>query len=111
MAKKLGATEIIFSERDTARRLARRLASEYLSDLKEIDDNINVLSLKVPKKFVGKNLIDAKLHGEHNVNVIAIKSGEETFIAPPPNYVLGAGEKIFVVGTSDSLINFERNLN
>lgn len=111
MAKKLGATEIIFSERDTARQLARRLVSKNSSDLKEIDKNIGVLSLKVPKKFVGKNLIEANLRGEYNLNVVAIKDGEKILVTPPPNHVFSAGERIFLVGTSDSLLNFERTMS
>lgn len=111
MAEQLGATEIIFSERDTARQLARRLVSQNSSDLKEIDEDIGVLSLNVPKKFVGKNLIEAELRNKYNVNVVAIKDGENILVTPPPNHVFKAGEKIFIVGTSDSLINFERAVN
>ena len=110
MATQLGATEMIFSERDTARQLARRLVSKNSSDLKEIDDDIGILSLKVPKKFVGKNLIEANLRDTYNVNVIAIK-GSEMLVTPPTNYVFSANEKIFVVGKSDALINFERAVN
>ena len=111
MAEQLGATEIIFSERDTARQLARRLVSQNSSDLKEIDEDIGVLSLNVPKKFVGKNLIEAELRNKYNVNVVAIKDGENILVTPPPNHIFKAGEKIFVVGTSDSLINFELAVN
>ena len=111
MAEQLGATEIIFSERDTARALARRLVSQNSSDLKEIDEDIGVLSLNVPKKFVGKNLIEAELRNKYNVNVVAIKDGENILVTPPPNHIFKAGEKIFIVGTSDSLINFERAVN
>lgn len=111
MAKKLGANEVIFSERDTARRLARKLVSKNSSDLKEIDKNIGVLSLKVPKRFVGKNLIESNLRGEYNVILIAIKSGDKTIVTPPNEHVFTTNEKIFLVGTSDALINFERAMS
>lgn len=108
MAKRLGATEVIFSERDTARRLARRLVSKNSSDLREIDDDFGILSLEVPQKFVGKNLIEADFRGEYKLNVLAIKSGKEILVTPPMDYVFKANEKIFLAGTSESLINFER---
>lgn len=110
MAKRLGATEVIFSERDTARRLARRLISKNSSDLKEIDEDIGILSLEIPQKFIGKNLIEANFRGEYKLNVIAIKSDEKILVTPSPNHVFKADEKIFLAGTSDSLINFERAL-
>lgn len=111
MAKQLGATELIFSERDTARRLARRLTSKNSSDLKEIDNDIGILSLKVPQKLIGKNLIETNLRREYNVNVIAIKSGNEMFVPPPPKHIFTANEKIFVIGTNETLANFERDMN
>lgn len=110
MAERLGATEIIFSERDTARQLARKLVAKNSSDLKEIDKDIGVLSLHTPKKLVGKNLIEAKLREVYNVNVIAIGSGEETIVTPPPNHIFTAGEEIFVVGKTNSLLKFEREM-
>ena len=111
MAKRLGATKIIFSERDTARQLARQLVSKNSSDLTEIDTNIGILTLNVPKKFIGKNLIETNLREEYNVNVIAIRGKDKILVPPPPNHVFIAGEKIFVVGTSEALLKFERAMN
>ena len=110
MAKRLGATKIIFSERDTARQLARQLVSKNSSDLTEIDTNIGILTLNVPKKFIGKNLIETNLREEYNVNVIAIRGEDKILVPPPPNHVFIVGEKIFVVGTSEALLKFERGV-
>ena len=111
MAKELGATELIFSERDTARQLARKLAAKNSSDLKEIDDDIGILSLKVPQKLIGKNLIETNLRKVYNVNVVAIKSGNEMLVPPPPKHVFSADEKIFVIGTNETLAHFERDMD
>ena len=108
MAKRLGATKIIFSERDTARQLARQLVSKNSSDLTEIDTNIGILTLNVPKKFIGKNLIEANLREEHNVNLIAIRSEGKVLVTPPLNRIFEADDKIFLVGTSEALTRFER---
>ena len=111
MAKELGATELIFSERDTARQLARKLATKNSSDLKEIDDDIGILSLKVPQKLIGKNLIETNLRKVYNVNVVAIRSGNEMLVPPPPKHIFSADEKIFVIGTNDTLAKFERDMD
>ncbi|MBQ3444636.1 MAG: TrkA family potassium uptake protein [Selenomonadaceae bacterium] len=111
MAKRLGATKLIFSERDTARQLARKLATKNSSDLKEIDDDIGILSLKVPQKLIGKNLIETNLRKVYNVNVVAIKSGNEMLVPPPPKHVFTANEKIFVIGTNETLAKFERDMD
>ena len=111
MAKQLGATEMIFSERDTARRLARKLVSKNSSDLKEIDKDIGILSLKIPQKFVGKNLVEVDFRGKYNVNVIAIESGKEMLVTPPLDRKFISHDKIFVIGTTELLMNFERAMS
>ncbi|MBR2773732.1 MAG: TrkA family potassium uptake protein [Selenomonadaceae bacterium] len=111
MAKRLGATSLIFSERDTARQLAQQLVSKNSYDLKEIDDNIGILSLKVPQRLIGKNLIETNLRKEYSVNVIAIRSGNEMLVPPPPKHVFSSDEKIFVIGTNETLANFERDMD
>ena len=108
MAKKLGATEVIFSERDTARRLARSLALSNSVELTKIDKTIGVLNLDVPKKLIGKNLIEADLREKYNLNVIAIRDGAETLLPPPPNRTFKTDDEIFVIGTREMLANFKQ---
>ena len=110
MAKRLGATKIIFSERDMARRVALHLVSDNVVDYMEIDANIKVLSLPAPKKLIGKNLIEANLRADYDVNIIAIIRGSETIVTPPPNHVFAEGDKIFVIGTPAALAEFERSM-
>ena len=78
MARRLGATKIVFSERDTGRRLAMLLVSNNAIDYVDIAGDIKVLSLNVPKYLVGKNLIEANLRAAYNVNVVAVTYHKET---------------------------------
>lgn len=111
MATQLGATKIIFSERDTARALALSLVTQNTVARIDIDANINILRLTVPPKLVGKNLIEADLRNAYNVNIIAIVTDRETLVTPPPDYVFVAADKIFVIGTPAALADFERDMN
>ena len=110
MAKKLGATKIIFSERDMARRVAMLLVSKNAVDYIEIAANINVLSLDAPKKIIGKNLIESNLRSANNVNIIAIIRNNRTIVTPPPSHIFATGDKIFVIGTQAALSKFEQSM-
>ena len=110
MARRLGATQVIFSERDTARRLAMHLVSKNAVDYIDIAGNIKVLSLNVPKNIVGKNLIQANLRAAYNVNVIAIIHNGNTIVTPSPTYVFQNGDKIFLIGSPAALIKFEQSI-
>lgn len=111
MATELGASRIIFSERDTARTLALSLISPNVVDRIDIGANINILKLTVPQKIVGKNLIEANLRAKFDVNIVAIVTPTETLVTPPPEHVFAADEKIFIVGTPVALAKFERDVN
>ena len=109
MAKRLGATKMVFSERDMARNVAMNLVSPNAIDYVDIDVNINLLRLNVPEKFIGKNLIQANLRADYNVNIIAIVCNDETLVTPPPTRIFTKDDKIFVIGTPAALVNFENN--
>lgn len=111
MARRLGATKIVFSERDTGRRLAMLLVSNNAIDYVDIAGDIKVLSLNVPKNLVGKNLIEANLRAAYNVNVVAVTYKKETIVTPPPNRVFTKDDKIFVIGTPAALAKFEQDIN
>lgn len=110
MAKRLGATKIIFSERDMAKRVALQLVSDNVVDYMEIDANIKVLSLSTPKKLIGKNLDAANLRVEFKVNVIAIIRDNETIVTPPPSHIFAEDDKLFIIGTPAALAEFERSM-
>lgn len=110
MARRLGATQVIFSERDTARRLAMHLVSDNAVDYIDIAANIKVLSLKTPKSIIGKNLIQSNLRATYNVNVIAVVRKGTTIVTPPPTYVFEENDKIFLLGSPAALTKFEKSI-
>ena len=107
MVSKLGATNVIFSERDTAKRVALHLVSDHAVDYMDIDGNVKILSFDVPSPNVGKNLRETNWRAKYNVNVIAISRRNETVITPPPTYTFAAGDRIFAVGSNEALAKFE----
>ena len=111
MAKQLGATQIIFSERDTARRVAMNLVSTNSVDFISVDVDINILSLNVPPQLVEKNLSELNPRDNYGVNIVAIvaKSGE-TLVTPPSTRKFISGDKIFILGTAAALANFEQTM-
>ena len=110
MARRLGATQLIFPERDTGRRLAMHLVSKNAVDYIDISGNIKVLSLTAPKFIIGKNLIQSNLRATYNVNVIAVIHNRETIVTPPPTYTFAEGDKVFLIGTPAALSKFEQNI-
>ena len=110
MARRLGATKVVFSERDMARRTVMHLVSDNAVDYIDIAGSIKIINVDVPKYLLGKNLIEADLRKRFNVSVIAVRHGGESKVNPDPNYRFAPGDDIFLIGTEGALAEFERSL-
>ncbi len=71
--EKIGATEVIFPERDLARKLAKTLLSPNLIDYIPLSEEYNILEIAPPKEFVGKTLAELMLRNKYNITVLAVR--------------------------------------
>ena len=86
------------------------LVSENAVDYIEIAAEVKILSLKVPEKIIGKNLITSNLRAKFNVNVIAIVKNSETIVNSEPTHIFAEDEKIFLVGDYSAIAKFESEM-
>lgn len=110
MAKRLGATLIVFSEREMAQRLAMHLVAPNTRDYIEIDKDIKIINFYTPSSLQGKSLRDSDFRAKYNLNVIAVIHEDKTLVTPPPSYVFCEGDKIFAIGSYEVLAKFERDV-
>ncbi len=104
--KKIGATDIIFPERDMAIRVAERLSSPTVIDQVEFMEGYSVVEIETPKQFWGVALNDAAIRHTHGLSVVLIKrKGKDgaVLIAPKATDVIGEGDILVLLG-EDSLI-------
>ncbi len=110
MARRLGATQVVFSERDMARRTVMHLVSKNAVDYIDLAGSVKIISIVTPEALAGKSLIESDLRGRYNIVVIAIRHEGETLVAPAPSYCFAPGDTIFMIGTEQSLAEFERSV-
>jgi trk system potassium uptake protein TrkA len=81
---KIGADQVIFPEKESGVRLAKKLVNFGLVDLVELSKDASLFELKVRPEWVGKSLIELNLRKKYGFNVVAIFENEEvnTYIAP-----------------------------
>lgn len=109
MARRLGATQVVFSERDMARRTVMHLVSDNAVDYIDLAGSLKIINIETPQELLGKTLLEANLRGRYNVNVVAIRHGHETMVTPPPTYRFAEGDNIFIIGKESSLVELERD--
>lgn len=81
--EKIGADEIVFPETYMGQRVAlQEMKPNIIEHLKFSEDFI-IIEVKAPKSFIKKDLLGLDLRSTYNLNVIAIRSGDNNLIEIP----------------------------
>ena len=103
MLQKIGADKIIYSEKEMGIRVAHNLISPGIVDYIEMENNITIVSIRVPADWVGKNLIEIDVRRKYNINVAAIKRDGEMMVNPRPDMKLEAKDMVVILGDNESV--------
>ena len=101
--EKLGVDRVIIPEQEHAERLARSLNSHNVLDYIELSEDYGILEVPAPKSWIGKNLKELNVRAKLGVNIIAVHSGEKTYVSPAADYRIKAGDILVVLGDNLAL--------
>lgn len=103
--QKIGASEVVYPERDMARKLAASLHSPNLLDHLPLMPGFSIVELATPNEFVGKAIKELQLRNEYGVMVIAVKElvPERVTFMPTPDFVLKDSDILVVMGSDENL--------
>jgi trk system potassium uptake protein TrkA len=103
--EKIGASEVLFPEKDLARTLAERLHNPNMLDYLPFVEDHSIIQLAAPSEFEGKSLRELDLTNRYGVQVIAIKETvpERVNIIPTANYLVKGSDLLLIIGPNDSL--------
>ena len=94
---KNGADDVIYPEKQMAIRVATKYASKSILDFIQLDSNISIFEMKIPKEWYGKTLAQLDVRKKFNVNIIALKRDSHVSI-PYPDYKMTAEDIALVIG-------------
>ncbi|MGD8450714.1 MAG: TrkA family potassium uptake protein [Phycisphaerae bacterium] len=106
--KAVGATEIIFPERDAAERTARRVASPGLVDMFPLAEDYRIMEVVAPRSLAGKTLAELNLRASYDLLVLAVRRPEEEQhrFLPTADTQIRPGEIMMVMGRELDLVRF-----
>ncbi|MFA4985128.1 MAG: TrkA family potassium uptake protein [Candidatus Brocadiia bacterium] len=114
--KKVGATEAVFPEAESAKRLANYLLYPGLLERFEISDDSAIVEVTVPSVFVGKDLKNLDIRRKYHVHVIGIKrmsakdKKTRTIVGPSADTEFEEGDTMLVGGKTASVNTFAREM-
>ncbi len=103
--QKIGATEIIFPEKDMAIKTARSLSSPNILEFIPLAENLSITEVAPPSHFIGKTLVDLDLRRKYGVTVIGIKDVlTDAFVTlPPADHVIKDSDLLVLIGKSEDV--------
>ena len=104
--KKIGADSIIFPEKEMGTRVARNLMSANFTDWIALSPDYSLVETEVPKKWVGRTLLELDVRKTYDVIVVGIKMGDKVEVNPDPREQLKEGNVLKV----DSFLNHQMDI-
>ena len=107
--EKIGA-DVVYPERDMALRLGKRLLSQNFLDSISLYNEVEIKQIPLPASAAGSSVEEMNLRQRYGLNIIAIKREDATDIAVSPQHRFNVGDIIVVIGKTERIWEFERNL-
>jgi trk system potassium uptake protein len=108
--QKIGATKVVYPEKESGIRLANQLVSSDILEYIEISPDYQVAEIEAPKSFVGNKVEDLNLAKKYGVLMLALKSKNENIIIPSKQ-VIEKGNIISIVGKTLDIISFSKKFS
>lgn len=110
--ERVGATRVIFPERDMGSRLVNSLLAPKILDYINLSDAYSILEMVPPRGFIGRSLREIDVRAKYGLNVIGIKkpakegrekAGERVNFSPKADDVIREGDVLIVIGPNENI--------
>lgn len=105
---RIGATTVIFPEKDIAYRVARSIASANVLDVIPLSPGISILEFGPPAEFLGKTISEINIRQRYGIQIIVIKEvvPENVVIVPTPDHIIKDSDILIGVGKDEDFEKF-----
>jgi len=111
--EKVGATEVIYPELESAQRWAYKLIAPQIGEKIDFAPGYSLARIEAPASFDSKTVMDLQLRQKFNVNLVLIKRGDEShakktekgpiIAVPMPGTVVYKGDILMIAGSDGDL--------
>lgn len=101
----VGATKVVFPEREIAIKLAASLDTPNVLDYLPLSQEYQVIEIAAPKAFIGKNLGELDVRRRYGVQVIAVREAgsEQVFSLISPEFKIKEGDILVLIGRIEDI--------
>jgi trk system potassium uptake protein TrkA len=113
--ERVGATKVVFLERDMGIKIANSLVSPSVLEHIELSPEFSIMETVPPKEFIGRSIRDLDVRAKYDLNIIGVRSAGSTKekpgdfnVAPKADYVLKQGDVLVIIGSNNNLDRFRK---
>ena len=80
-----GADDVIYTEKETAERLAVKYGSDNIFNYIELNDEYSIYEIAVPSSWLNKSILKVNVRSKYGISILATKQGNNIFPLPKPD--------------------------
>ena len=101
-----GADDVIYTEKETAERLAVKYGSDYIFNYIELNDEYSIYEIAVPSSWLNKSILKVNVRSKYGISILATKQGNNIFPLPKPEHVFTDSESLMILGKNEDVSRF-----
>lgn len=101
----VGATEVIYPEKDMAIKTALRLCNPNILEYLPLVSGLGIQEIAPPERFIGKNLRELDLRNKYGIQVIAVRGliPEKITFIPRADFIIKDSDILIIMGEEEDL--------
>ena len=104
-----GADEVVYPDRDIAKRIAIKVSANHVYDYMEMGD-YSIYEIQPLEEWVGKSIKETNFRARYNANILGIKREGKSILLPSADYVFNADEHLMIIGEKVDIEKLVRKL-
>jgi len=112
--EKVGATKVVFLERDMGIRVANSLTSPSIIEHIYLSPEYSIMETVTPQAFISQSIGSLDIRAKYGLTIIGIRKKEqadvkvcELNISPKADYVIKQGDVLILLGSNENLERFK----
>lgn len=103
----VGATKIVFPNREAAKRITPLMLSSSLLNYLPVSGKLVIAEMEIPARYFGQSILESNIRKKYGMNLISVKNGTDEDYGPfSTEYRFRPGDIALVSGTDESLEAF-----
>ena len=103
-----GADDVIYTEKETAERLAVKYGSDNIFNYIELNDEYSIYEIAVPSSWLNKSILKVNVRSKYGISILATKQGNNIYPLPKPEHVFTDSESLMILGKNEDVSRFSK---